>query len=65
MSLAPLPYRPPSLLPVLEHRLLGLRRTWRGGVFTSFPHTSFSQNVGLIGVTGVKSRFVCATGGVP
>jgi uric acid transporter len=35
-----------------------------GGVFNSFPHTSFSQNVGLIGVTGVKSRFVCATGGV-
>ncbi|MFP3186692.1 MAG: solute carrier family 23 protein, partial [Paraburkholderia sp.] len=28
------------------------------------PHTSFSQNVGLIGVTGVKSRFVCAMGGV-
>lgn len=35
-----------------------------GGIFNSFPHTSFSQNVGLIGVTGVKSRFVCATGGV-
>ncbi|TDV35173.1 NCS2 family nucleobase:cation symporter-2 [Paraburkholderia caballeronis] len=34
-----------------------------GGVFNSFPHTSFSQNVGLIGVTGVKSRYVCATGG--
>lgn len=35
-----------------------------GGIFNSFPHTSFSQNVGLISVTGVKSRFVCATGGV-
>ena len=35
-----------------------------GGIFNSFPHTSFSQNVGLIGVTGVKSRFVCATGGL-
>lgn len=35
-----------------------------GGIFNSFPHTSFSQNVGLIGVTGVKSRFVCATCGV-
>lgn len=35
-----------------------------GGIFNSFPHTSFSQNVGLIGVTGVKSRFVCAMGGV-
>jgi lipooligosaccharide transport system permease protein len=25
----------PSLYPVLEHRLLAVRRTWRGGVFTS------------------------------
>ncbi len=35
-----------------------------GGIFNSFPHTSFSQNVGLISVTGVKSRYVCAMGGV-
>ncbi len=35
-----------------------------GGVFNTFPHTSFSQNVGLVAVTGVKSRFVCVTGGV-
>lgn len=35
-----------------------------GGVFNTFPHTSFSQNVGLIGVTGVHSRYVCAVGGV-
>lgn len=34
-----------------------------GGVFNTFPYTSFSQNVGLVGVTGVKSRFVCATSG--
>jgi NCS2 family nucleobase:cation symporter-2 len=34
-----------------------------GGIFNSFAHTSFSQNVGLIGVTGVKSRYVCAMGG--
>ncbi len=38
--------------------------TLLGGIFNSFPHTSFSQNVGLIGVTGVKSRYVCAMGGV-
>jgi len=38
--------------------------TMIGGIFNSFPHTSFSQNVGLIGVTGVKSRYVCAMGGV-
>jgi NCS2 family nucleobase:cation symporter-2 len=35
-----------------------------GGVFNTFPYTSFSQNVGLVGVTGVRSRFVTATGGV-
>ena len=34
-----------------------------GGVFNTFPYTSFSQNVGLVGVTGVKSRYVCAAGG--
>jgi NCS2 family nucleobase:cation symporter-2 len=35
-----------------------------GGIFNTFPYTSFSQNVGLVGVTGVKSRWVCAAGGV-
>jgi len=34
-----------------------------GGLFNTFPYTSFSQNVGLVGVTGVKSRFVCVAGG--
>jgi NCS2 family nucleobase:cation symporter-2 len=35
-----------------------------GGVFNTFPYTSFSQNVGLVGVTGIKSRFVCVAGGI-
>jgi uric acid transporter len=35
-----------------------------GGIFNTFPYTSFSQNVGLVGVTGVRSRWVTATGGV-
>jgi NCS2 family nucleobase:cation symporter-2 len=35
-----------------------------GGVFNTFPYTSFSQNVGLVGVTGVRSRWVTVTGGV-
>jgi uric acid transporter len=35
-----------------------------GGVFNTFPYTSFSQNVGLVGVTGVRSRWVTAVGGV-
>lgn len=35
-----------------------------GGIFNTFPYTSFSQNVGLIGVTGVKSRWVTGVGGI-
>lgn len=35
-----------------------------GGIFNTFPYTSFSQNVGLVGVTGVRSRFITATGGI-
>ena len=35
-----------------------------GGVFNTFPYSSFSQNVGLVGVTGVRSRFVCVAGGI-
>lgn len=35
-----------------------------GGVFNTFPYTSFSQNVGLVGVTGVRSRYVCVAAGV-
>lgn len=35
-----------------------------GGIFNTFPYTSFSQNIGLVAVTGVKSRFVCVAGGL-
>ncbi|MCH4178629.1 MAG: purine permease [Megasphaera sp.] len=35
-----------------------------GGLFNSFPYTAFAQNVGLVAVTRVKSRFVVATSGV-
>ena len=38
--------------------------TMLGGFFNTFPYTSFSQNVGLVGVTGVRSRSVTAAGGV-
>ena len=34
-----------------------------GGLFNTFPYTSFSQNVGLVALTGVRSRFVCVAGG--
>ena len=46
----------------------GLRANGLGslisGLFNSFALTSFSQNIGLVGVTGVKSRYVCVAGGV-
>ncbi|MDM0046031.1 nucleobase:cation symporter-2 family protein [Variovorax dokdonensis] len=35
-----------------------------GGIFNTFPYTSFSQNVGLVAVTGIRSRFVCVAGGI-
>ena len=35
-----------------------------GGLFNTFPYTSFSQNVGLVAVTGVTSPMVCVAGGV-
>jgi NCS2 family nucleobase:cation symporter-2 len=54
--------------PVDEARLTkGLRAdglgTIIGGVFNTFPYTSFSQNIGLVGVTGVRSRYVTVVGG--
>lgn len=55
--------------PVDERALTrGLRAdgvgTMLGGIFNTFPYTSFSQNVGLVGVTGVRSRWVCVAGGL-
>lgn len=38
--------------------------TMIGGVLNSFPYTAFAQNVGLIAVTRVKSRFVVAMSGI-
>lgn len=35
-----------------------------GGLFNVFPYTSFSQNIGLVGISGVKSRYVCVAGGI-
>ncbi|MEV4319822.1 nucleobase:cation symporter-2 family protein [Actinocrispum sp. NPDC049592] len=34
-----------------------------GGVFNTFPYTAFAQNVGLVGLTRVYSRFVVAVSG--
>ncbi|MEL1133746.1 nucleobase:cation symporter-2 family protein [Desulfitobacterium sp. THU1] len=38
--------------------------TMLGGIFNAFPYTAFAQNVGLVGLTGIKSRFVVATSGL-
>ncbi|KEY58844.1 uric acid transporter UacT [Serratia sp. DD3] len=35
-----------------------------GGIFNTFPHTSFSQNIGLVSITRVSSRWVCVMAGV-
>lgn len=34
--------------------------TMLGGIFNSFPYTCFAENVGLVRLTGVKSRWVVA-----
>jgi NCS2 family nucleobase:cation symporter-2 len=54
--------------PVSNARLRrGLRAdavgTLLGGLFNAFPYTSYSQNVGLVAITGVRSRWVCAAAG--
>lgn len=33
-------------------------------LFNSFPQSAFAQNIGLVAMTGIKSRFVVAAGGV-
>src|SRR6478672_4472329 len=35
-----------------------------GGVLNSFPYTCFAENVGLVRLTRIKSRYVVATAGV-
>lgn len=37
--------------------------TMIGGILNAFPYTAFAQNVGLVGLTRVRSRFVVATAG--
>lgn len=35
-----------------------------GGIMNTFPYSAFAQNVGLVGLTGVRSRYVIVTAGV-
>jgi xanthine permease len=55
--------------PIREDDLAaGLRAdglsTALGGVLNAFPYTAYAQNVGLVRLTGVKSRWVVAAAGV-
>jgi xanthine permease len=34
-----------------------------GGIFNTFPYTAYAENVGLVSLSGVKSRWVVATAG--
>lgn len=38
--------------------------TLLGGIFNTFPYTAFAQNIGLLSLTNVKSRFVVASSGI-
>lgn len=54
--------------PVNERRIAsGLRADMLTSalapVFNSFPQSAFAQNIGLVAITGVKSRFVVSAGG--
>lgn len=35
-----------------------------GGIFNTFPYTSYAQNIGLVGLTGARSRYICVSGGL-
>ncbi len=35
-----------------------------GGFFNSLPYTSYSQNIAMVSMTGVRSRYVCAGAGL-
>ncbi|WP_082043143.1 nucleobase:cation symporter-2 family protein [Rhodococcus sp. MEB064] len=37
--------------------------TMLGGIFNTFPYTAFAQNVGLVAITGVKTRHVATFAG--
>ena len=55
--------------PIDQHTLANALRTdgistFIGGILNAFPYTAFSQNIGLVSLTGVRSRYVVATGGL-
>ncbi|MBY4573620.1 purine permease [Gordonia paraffinivorans] len=38
--------------------------TLLGGIFNTFPYTAFAQNVGLVAITGVRTRHVATCAGI-
>jgi NCS2 family nucleobase:cation symporter-2 len=38
--------------------------TMLGGIFNTFPYTAFAQNVGLVAITGVRTRHVATVAGL-
>lgn len=63
LALGSIVRRPPTQVDLARGLRADALGTVIGGLFNTFPYTSFSQNVGLIGVTGVSSRYVCAAAG--
>ena len=41
-----------------------LATTISAGLLNGFPVSAFAQNVGLVAITGIKSRFVVAVSGI-
>lgn len=38
--------------------------TLLGGIMNTFPHSAFTQNIGLLSLSGIKSRYVVAAAGI-
>ena len=55
--------RPPTAAALADGLRADGLSTVLGGVFNTFPYTAYAQNVGLVGLTRVRSRYVVAFGG--
>ncbi len=53
-----------SFLPVMIPAMIGAGTDGLAGCFGSLPNTSFSQNVGLIAMTGVMPRHIVTIGAI-
>lgn len=55
--------RPADRQTVTNDLRADMAATSLAGVFNGFSVSAFAQNVGLVAITGVRSRFVVAVGG--